>query len=471
MRLSAQLVEVGRSAARVLREQESWVHRRVESLTFPIPDEQVYRRHISIDFSIPPGLKPIDHGVPGRRSPRYYVPLSIIRKWPPLDRLDLRGEDGRSIPFLTGRQNQLLDAASLVQMADDLTAATDTAEAMPLTNEEERQVARIALSRGAEAVDAFSAVCPPFGTSPTGTVSQAIERLRADEAFVGLAQLLRLNTILWLRTEGEAEDREIVKFSYDIPWDAGVIPFGLAAFGLAPFVFEFETPHVGSTGSYHLNLAAPPPLRTVDSELVLYEDSGETAADQAIDPGKVKHQVSPEHPIQMSYDGFEAFADVAGRRAKFYISGKRHGLAGRVYVAVRLDILGFLRSASLGATLIATLLGAFAAEPSQVAKNNAAAAAVLLVVPALLAYLLPSEQVLLRGLLAGLRRIAVLGGTWPLIASALVVILSGEAALRWSLAGLASLEALTALGLALPLVQGWWMRKRKGSSKTSSARS
>jgi len=451
MRHVAQLIEVGRSAAHVLRNEETWIHRRVETLTFPIPDEPVYRRRISIDFSIPSGLASIDGGIEGGRPPRYYVPLSILQKWPPLDRLDLLGEDGKPIPFLTGRQNQALDSAALVQMADDI--AVDT----PLTEDEKRQVAKIALSRDSGAIEAFSAVCPSLATSPEGTVSEAIEALRGDEAFVGLAQTLCLHTILWLRTEGEAEDREIVKFAYDIPWDHSVARLGLASFGLAPFVFEFDTPHVSATGSYHLNMTTPSPLRAVGAELVLFEASEaseEIDPTQPIDPAKVRHKATPDHPVKLDYDGFEAYADVRGPRAKFYVSGERRGLAGRVYVSVRLDIGGFLRSACLSAILIAAIMGCFAAAHHRVALNSNAAAAVLLVAPALLAYLLrPSEHVLVGGLLAGLRRVAILGGVWPLIAATLVVVLTDEVALQWSLTGLGIAELFTAAALALPLRQ------------------
>jgi hypothetical protein len=94
------LEAVGRSAADVLHNRHEWIHRRVESLSFPSPDASIDRRYLSIDFTIP-NVAPIQHA--GRN--RYYVPLSLIRKWPPLLRLDLTYE-GHSVPFLTRTQNE-----------------------------------------------------------------------------------------------------------------------------------------------------------------------------------------------------------------------------------------------------------------------------------------------------------------------------------------------------------------------------
>ncbi len=364
------------------------------------------------------------------------------------------------MPFLTGRQNQLLDAAVLVTMAQGATASVG------LSDEEQRQVAQIALARGKEAYEAFSRVCPSISDRPAGTVSGGVHALRSDQAFVGLAQLLCQNTILWLRTEGEPDDREVVKFAYDVPWNSRLRRFELASFGLASVLFEFETPHVGSSGSYHLNITIPSPLRAVDSELVLYDasqaGSDEPGPMQEIDPARIQHVASPGHMVKRPYDAFEAYTDVGDRRAKFYISGERHGLTGRVRVAVRADVDGFLPSASLGAALIAAVIGAFAAEPSLAMKNESAAVAILLIAPALLAYLLrPSEHVLTSAFVAGLRRLAVLSGTWSLVAATLLVVVSEQAALRWSLAGLSFLGFLTALALALPLVQARREAKRR----------
>ncbi|MFZ1924868.1 MAG: hypothetical protein WAU42_01875 [Solirubrobacteraceae bacterium] len=322
-----------------------------------------------------------------------------------------------------------------------------------LTDAERREIRRIALAQGPSAINAFTAVCPNHDVSPEGTVTPAFEVLRTDRTFLALARTLCDQTILWLRTEGEVEDREIVKFAYDLPWAGGQDHFGLASFGLAPFIFEFATPHVGATGSYHLHLETPAPLQALTAELVLFDRSDRGDFDEAIAPERVRYKATPGHRVQAADDDFEAFADASGPSAKFYVSGNRVGLEGRVYVSVKLQVGGFLRSASLGCLLIAAVIGTFAWKHHLAMKNNNSAVAVLVIVPALLAYLLrPSEHVLVSGLLAGLRRLVILGGVWPLLAAVLTVVVADGQVLQWSLGGLAVLEALTGFALVAPLL-------------------
>lgn len=460
MRLRKQLIAVGHSAAPLLRSEDEWVHRRVEAITFPFPDHLVYRRHISIDFSIPPGLCSIDESRPAHRPLRFYVPLSILRKWPPLTSLDLRGEDGRPIPFLTSRQNQLLDAATLLRMAEE----TVEKHGLTLSENEALNVVRIAQARGKAAERAFNAVCPPLSEDPVTPVASA---LRSDKTFLGLAQALRLNTLLWLRTEGEEDDREIVKFAYDLPWGPGPSARDLASFALEPFVLQFDTPHAGSVGSYHLNMTIPPPLAAVNSELVLYDASHSVPLGMHINEATIKHKATPSNPIDEPYEGFRVQPEVQGSRAKFYVSGNRLGLNGRVFVVVEARIAAFLTAAALGATLLAGILLVFGLYNEEVLRHSEAAVAVLLVSPALLAYVLrPAGHVLVAGLLAGLRSLAVLGGLWPVIGATLVVVLKSASSLGKALIILGILEALTAGALVLPL----GLRGAKGLRKRMTLR-
>lgn len=292
-----------------------------------------------------------------------------------------------------------------------------------MSEHEKREIQRIALAGDPIAASAFAAVCPSLDASPQGTVTSAIEAVRSDKTFVSLAWTLCAHTILWLRTEGEKEDREIVKFAYDLPWEGSGVSLGYASFGLKPFLFEFDTPHVGATGSYHLSLETPAPLKVLTAELVLFDQANGAEPGQPIQPDNVRYKATAQHPVHAHDEEFDVFVNEHGPSAKFYVSGKRAGLAGRVYVSVKLEISGFLRSASLGCILIAAVIGAFAWKHDRMIPNNNSAVAVLLVVPALLAYLLrPSEHVLVGGLLVGLRRLVVLGGVLPLLAAAAVVV-------------------------------------------------
>jgi hypothetical protein len=468
MRLRNQLVAVGRSAAPVLRSEHEWVHRRVEAITFPFPDQLVYRRHISIDFSIPPGLRSIDDTKPGHRPYRFYVPLSALRKWPPLNRLDLRGEDGHPIPFLTGRQNQLLDAATLLQMAEETLARKD----LVLSEAEARQIVRIAQARGATAQAAFNAVCPPESDNP---VTEVADALRSDKAFLALAQLLRLNTLLWLRTEGEEDDREIVKFAYELAFDSRRSLRG--SFALGGYTSAFDTPHAGSVGSYHLTIAFPPPLTAVDSELVLYDAAVPVPVGEQINQATIKHKATPASPIDDPYNAFRVQPEVRASQAKFYVSGDRLGSTGRVFVVVQPAIAPFLAASAFGVALLAGILVTFGEVSTQVAEYREATVATLLVAPALLAYVLrPAGHVLVAGLLAGIRVVALLGGVWPIAGATLVVALESTTAIHKWLIVLGILEGATAAILALPLLvravrRGWRGIARRLEARAAGMRS
>src|SRR5213080_505470 len=95
-----QLLEIlGRENAGLLRDLW-WIHRRVDSLA--ITEQLMIRWRISIDFTIP-DARPFETS-DGRKL--YYLPVSILAKWPPVMRFDLRDEDDRPLPLLTRRKNR-----------------------------------------------------------------------------------------------------------------------------------------------------------------------------------------------------------------------------------------------------------------------------------------------------------------------------------------------------------------------------
>src|SRR4051794_19784258 len=93
---------IGEHSAECMRQGEDWVHRRVESITWV--DERVWRRHVSIDFTIPEGLP-----ASRRRGDRdlYYVPVASLQKWPPLLNLDLHSAEGQA-HLLTSNGNAVI---------------------------------------------------------------------------------------------------------------------------------------------------------------------------------------------------------------------------------------------------------------------------------------------------------------------------------------------------------------------------
>lgn len=435
-------------------DQETWIHRRVESITFPFPTAPVYRRQVSIDFTVPEGLQPATEELKegSTRPPRYYVPLSLVRRWPPLPRLDLRDETGKAIPFLTGRQNSLLDSSALKSVAVGISPKIDVGLQAMIT--------RIA---GAEREDErSSALANVLGPPPESDESEAAAAHRAlceNPIFCALARDLVVHTLLWLRVEAWPEDREIVKFSYDAPLHPqDSRPRLKSSLGLEPFVFRFEVPHLGTTSSYHCNVISPPPLEVVRAQLALFEPPSRQGDLSKYLAGQVRHQVDSTRQRPESRD-VELYVGVAESQAKFYASGDRTGLEGSIWVAVLIQSQALLRGA-LGATLVAfALLLSFTIFLKGITPIADAAVAVLLIAPAVLGYLLvrPGEEAWAGGFLGGLRRIVIFSGVPPVLAAAALVLGGGDCPTPLLYVGFSVLTIIEAVLLGVI-----WLASRAG---------
>jgi hypothetical protein len=383
------------------------------------------------------------------RPPRYYVPLSHVRRWPPLPRLDLRDAEGRAVPFLTGRQNTVLDAAALQEVAN-LSTESEIDDGL------HEEIAQVAVSENKqERAEALERVLSPPSETDRSATARAHRRLCRDPIFCAHAHALVANTLLWLRVEGWPEDREVVKFSYDVPVEPRYFgDWSPEALGTKPFVFELEVPHLGTTSSYHCNVVAPPPLEVVETALLLFEPvAGED--DEKIFRTQVRNSVVSSRPRPHSQD-LDLYTGLAESQAKFYATGDRTGLKGRLRVAVLIQSQGLLGGA-LGASLASlAILAAFTILLCATVKLPEAAVAVLLVSPAVLGYLLirPSEHVLAGGFLIALRR-AVIGSGVPAVLGAATLALSKGHAGAVIYVVLSVLTVLQA-GLVFVIARAYW---------------
>lgn len=329
-----------------------------------------------------------------------------------MPRLDLRDPTGLPDPFLTERQNAVLDSAALKSFAFSTSPNLAEQLLLPIT-----QIAGAKTEQ--QRSEAFSTVidqAPP--PSITGAAADAHRKLASHSGFCALARALVAHSLLWLRVDGWPEDRAIVKFSYDVPLESDFGDWSLASFGLAPFVFEFEVPHLGDTSSYHCNVVAPAPLEVVRAELGLFEPEA-GIANASPDRNQVRHHVDSTHSRPHS-ESVELYTGVAESQAKFYAAGDRTGLKGNLWVAVLIQSQGLLRGAlGVGAVTFAILLS-FTIFLSKALQIPEAAVAVLLISPAVLGYLSirPSEEALAGGFLVGLRRVIILSGVPPVAAAA-----------------------------------------------------
>jgi hypothetical protein len=224
-----------------------------------------------------------------------------------------------------------------------------------------------------------------------------------------------------------------------------------ASFGLEPFVFAFEVPHLGTTSSYHCNVVAPPPLEVVQTGLALYEPpaDGDSISDFS---SQMRYGVDSTRARPRSGD-LDLYTGVAESQAKFYATGDRTGLRGRIWISLLIQNQGLLGGA-LGAGVISLgILLAFTILLCATVKLPEAAVAVLLVSPAVLGYLLvrPSDHALVGGFLVALRRVVIACGVPPVLAAAIVALSQSDDSLPVYIL-LGFLTAIQAILVVLVLV-------------------
>jgi hypothetical protein len=232
--------DIAVAAGALLEDQAGWRHRRVETLTM-LSHEQV-RRHVSVDFTVPPELR---EGLRLSHADEFAVPLAFLAKRP-LVHFDLRNEEGHAIPLLTAEQNTMIGRELLEQAlegdldeqgADDPAIFTDAGELI-------------------EAVLGDLDV--------TGAVERLERRhgLEPLEKFRDTTAILARSFILWAVVRG-VERRRVFKFAYDEPY------------ALRPGqAYVYAAPGCTEAWSYHVEVAVPTDLKARTTRLW----DGETGA-------------------------------------------------------------------------------------------------------------------------------------------------------------------------------------------------
>lgn len=106
-------LKIGRRSAFAYARHANWLFRRVETIDF-VGSGSV-KRHISVDFEVPPGLPKLGkHAAKGIR----LVPISVYYKWPPLMGFDFLGPNGRPTSLYRRATNKQLDFGLLLGMVD-----------------------------------------------------------------------------------------------------------------------------------------------------------------------------------------------------------------------------------------------------------------------------------------------------------------------------------------------------------------
>lgn len=240
-----------RNARLLLLDTQRWIHRRVERVQYT--DSELLRWQFSVDFTIPPEFPDLEHG----QGPVYFVPIALLRKWPPLMNLDVRDEAGHPTPLLTSEKNRRVDAAALAgllptgELADRLRGtARKIALATTITDARD-QIEKL----GEEVRLAVEGLSP----------EAADEWLRV----VGVATSLAWNSLLWARVKCAPGERHIVKVGFETlaPASAPLWYRLLPTIGLAGEWLRLDLHNLGERGSYHLEFVPPPGTDVLEARL------------------------------------------------------------------------------------------------------------------------------------------------------------------------------------------------------------
>lgn len=238
--------EAGRHIFGLLLAEESWIHRRVE--TIDMLSTQFLRRSVSVDFTLPEGaVEALAIG----RSGQTLVPLATLAKRP-LRNFDLRDEGGAAVPVLGRDHNGSLAESTLVGVARRALDDAGGGEPSQGLIENLRQVAI------GDAGDAERAIADIVRAARAGNSREHQVVLEDDAALFMLADLAGNYVLVALCDD--VSKRRVLKFSYEEPLEiAG--PGVLEWLGWRPLLVEMEVPGVSRTASYHAEVVIPEELR------------------------------------------------------------------------------------------------------------------------------------------------------------------------------------------------------------------
>ena len=402
------------------------------------------RRHVSVDFRVPNSLlefsftvdqlddeelelvaagHPLD-GVDPNASARY-VPVSVLRGWPPVLNLDLRDSEGNPLPLLSKTTTNALDGRLLIALARHAFRdyADDFSDELLHLVHGDGPLAQRALIVVTAAVDAVLDQEP------------GIEEERVDR-FLDLARLLVHNTLLWVPVTEPDGTRLIIKLAYDEPVRRRLsLAVGLlTGFGLRSHIIGFEVGQVGDAGSYHLEIDLPFPLEATGGALVIASRTERVTRWQRL----IRRAMAPfsrawqavqtfarrldaivarrmkRNPPHLPSVNNSNFPQLFTRRLHFYTSGQKSRPA-MAWVRVAPERRGVPLAGAVTGLLVAAVATGFNEISHEVYAQRAtggivgATIAFLLLAPGLVSYVLtrPTDHPFVTRMLSGIRVLTV----------------------------------------------------------------
>lgn len=368
---------------------ERWIQRRVDHVSFK--DHEVVRHEVSVDFTLPAGVPPIDNfngqdiyiaplfllakdamkppregKIPRRRFLIYGQRPPDLTKRPiptaPYSHIHFTDQDGRRLSLITRRQSGLLAKTLLLEEAERV-----------LKQPADRALEEVISAIPYESRPELVAVLKWLLDEPAEHPDPRLE-LRADEAFSELAYTLASHSIVVCLFDGLPRPSSIYKLYYDEQLNESFSTSkGRLRRSLGWKSEQYSVPlnEIGAGASYHVEIEVPPEL--LINAVNLLGKRYRWFGDQLLSRTERDYSI---HQVGTVSEG------------KIYIPeplpGRRVGIA---WVKLRMRRSGFLIGALMTSIVIFVMLAIAAFAVPVVAQENQSesAAAALLLVPALVA--------------------------------------------------------------------------------------
>jgi hypothetical protein len=416
-----------------LHTRHDWIHRRVHRISFT--PSGMMRTDVSIDFSLPTDFPMFDDLRNGYAI--YFVPLLLLKKWPPLLRLDLRDQHDDPIPLLTSRKNQTVDAKFLVGSApagDVRNAAEPLLEEIPFAD----------VGEAGEIRDAIATLVAAHYDKLSN------EQREAWREALRLGASLGSNMLFWARVQARPEERVIVKVSYELPPgpsygsagpSPGVLRRLLASLSWAPMRLVYVLHDMSGCTAYHVQLEPPQGLEVhrAGLEMVSSEDWVVAEAWHVPKPPhrardlwwslwntikarwrRLRHGARAEHGSHLGRpERGVPYRQITEQGAYMYVSDATVKNVGVAEIDLATSRTGLRRAAALFSIGTTAFLAAMAAIVAGVADHVDGTVPALLITPALLALVVvnPGEHPLVRQRLTGVRLVLAVVALLPIAAT------------------------------------------------------
>lgn len=449
--------------------QPAWIERHVETLEL-LGGRSAFRR-LTIDLVLPSEPESWIPDEDGLAS--YCIPVARLAKDEPASFIDLRDEQGTTLPLLTRRANATISERALRLAVGQLVGEEEIDpvldEALKTVVEDEGLPAEIAAGiyrRAAEATDGLS-------SGPEAErLGQVVSQLQA-------------NSFLWIGLRGRPSSRRVLKLCYRISLTAPIVParrIEKETIEELDLPIEYEGPidFLGTSRQLFARFTAAVGWDAIDLRIddPMMQDP-QSYHFQVQAPAGL--EVSEIMPARMPTGDFLSFYSA---NQHLYMSAADPGQLIPLTLRLRVQRRGLLNLSMLTTFVITALLWFVSIRCGRIdgqAEQSGAqiTAAVLLVVPALLVLFStrPAENALASSMLTGVRSSVLLCGLSAMASAAAIGGVRPFDSLKTSLlvaAGISTVAMLTVsvawLGSSrlvrenvLSMRQLWWGDRRHGS--------